>query len=131
MLLLLWYARNAFGGRRLRTQGGARVGASVAAGAFLPYGELARACRWGRSVRRVPLAHIRSAQTELLARRSCSSPRGTMLCRDLDNISFNTAEGSRNVGHVSTPRPAPAAPGASGADKRREASHRGGGGKNI
>ena len=25
-----------------------------------------------------------------------------MLCRDLDNISFNTAEGSRNVGHVST-----------------------------
>ena len=42
------------------------LGASIAASPFLPYGELPRARCWGRSVRRVPLARIRSAQTELL-----------------------------------------------------------------
>ena len=54
-------------GRRLRTQGTVPVlGASIAASPFLPYGELPRARCWGRSVRRVPLARLRSAQTELL-----------------------------------------------------------------
>ena len=42
------------------------LGASIAASPFLPYDELPRARWWGRSVRRVPLARIRSAQTELL-----------------------------------------------------------------
>ena len=42
------------------------LGASIAASPFLPYGELPARAKWGRSVRRVPLARIRSAQTELL-----------------------------------------------------------------
>ena len=42
------------------------LGTLFAADLVLLYGELPRARWWGRSVRRVPLAHIRSAQTELL-----------------------------------------------------------------
>ena len=41
-------------------------GTLSAADPVLPYGELPRARWWGCPVRRVPLAHIRSAQTELL-----------------------------------------------------------------
>ena len=42
------------------------LGALLAADPVLPYGERARARNWGRSMPRVPLAYVRSAQTELL-----------------------------------------------------------------
>ena len=44
----------------------ARAGRSLLRGSVLPYGERARARNWGRSMPRVPLAYVRSAQTELL-----------------------------------------------------------------
>ena len=42
------------------------LGRSLLRGSVLPYGERPRARNWGRSMPRVPLAYVRSAQTELL-----------------------------------------------------------------